>query len=80
MPSSLAASPRRPRASSRARRMRSSSGVGSSPEAVKQIHDVKRIFGGKVVPTDESESRIFPDAKPVATKQKPQQPAVLGAA
>ena len=49
-------------------------------EAVKQIHDVKRIFGGKVVPTDESDSRIFPDAKPVATKQKPQQLAMLGAA
>lgn len=24
--------------------------VGSSPEAVKQIHEVKRVFGGKVVP------------------------------
>ena len=54
--------------------------VGSSPEAVKQIHDVKRIFGGKVVPTDESDSRIFPDAKPVATNQKPQTLAMLGAA
>ena len=54
--------------------------VGSSPEAVKQIHDVKRIFGGTVVPIDESDSRIFPDAKPVATKQKPQQPAMFGAA
>ena len=54
--------------------------VGSSPEAVKQIHDVKRIFGGKVVPTDESDSRIFPDAEPVATNQKPQTLAMLGAA
>ena len=54
--------------------------VGSSPEAVKQIHDVKRIFGGKVVPTDESDSCIFPDAKPVATNQKPQQLAMLRAA
>jgi len=24
--------------------------IGSSPEAVKQIHEVKRVFGGKVVP------------------------------
>jgi len=54
--------------------------VGSSPEAVKQIHDVKRIFGGKVVPTEESDSRIFPDAEPVATKQKPQTLTMLGAA
>jgi len=54
--------------------------VGSTPEAVKQIHDLKWIFGGKVVPTDESDSHIFPDAEPVATNQKPQQLAMLGAA
>ena len=33
--------------------------VGSSPEAVKQIHEVKRVFDGKVVPTDESDSKLF---------------------
>jgi len=27
--------------------------IGSSPEAVKQIHEVKRVFGGKVVPADD---------------------------
>ncbi len=27
--------------------------VGSSPEAVKQIYEVKRVFGGKVVPSDD---------------------------
>jgi len=37
--------------------------VGSTPEAVKQIHDVKRIFGGKVVPTDESDSKLFVEPK-----------------
>lgn len=37
--------------------------VGSSPEAVKQIHEVKRVFGGKVVPTDESDSRLFVEPK-----------------
>ena len=37
--------------------------VGSSPEAVKQIHDVKRIFGGKVVPTEESDSKLFVEQK-----------------
>lgn len=36
--------------------------VGSSPEAVKQIHEVKRLFGGKVVPSDESDSRLFPES------------------
>ena len=54
--------------------------VGSTPEAVKQIHDLKWIFGGKVVPTDESDSHIFPDAEPVATKQNPQTLTMLGAA
>jgi len=33
--------------------------LGSSPEAVKQIHEVKRIFGGKVVPTEESDAELF---------------------
>jgi len=33
--------------------------IGSSPEAVKQIHEVKRVFGGKVVPTDESDGKLF---------------------
>lgn len=28
--------------------------IGSSPEAVKQIYEVKRVFGGKVVPNDDS--------------------------
>jgi len=37
--------------------------VGSSPEAVKQIHEVKRVFGGKVVPTDESDSKLFVEQK-----------------
>lgn len=27
--------------------------IGSSPETIQQIHEVKRIFGGKVVPTDD---------------------------
>lgn len=27
--------------------------IGSPPEAVKQIHEVKRLFGGKVVPADD---------------------------
>lgn len=49
--------------------------IGSSVETVKQIYDVKQIFGGKVVPTDESDSRLFVD-----TNQKPQQLALLGAA
>ncbi len=40
--------------------------VGSSPEAVKQIHDVKRIFGGKVVPQDESDAKVFVEHKPSA--------------
>lgn len=37
--------------------------IGSSPEAVKQIHEVKRVFGGKVVPTDESDSKLFLEQK-----------------
>ena len=37
--------------------------VGSTPEAVKQIHEVKRVFGGKVVPTDESDSKLFVEQK-----------------
>ncbi len=37
--------------------------IGSSPEAVKQIHEVKRVFGGKVVPTDESDSKLFVEQK-----------------
>ncbi|MBI2842690.1 MAG: hypothetical protein HYX78_04760 [Armatimonadetes bacterium] len=28
--------------------------VGSSPDAVKQIHEVKRVFGGKVVPSGDN--------------------------
>lgn len=40
--------------------------VGSSPEAVKQIHNVKRIFGGKVVPQDESDAKVFVEHKPSA--------------
>jgi len=28
--------------------------IGSSPEAVKQIHEVKRVFGGKVVPAGDN--------------------------
>lgn len=35
--------------------------LGSVPEAVKQIHEVKRIFGGKVVPQDESDADLFAD-------------------
>lgn len=37
--------------------------IGSAPEAVKQIHEVKRVFGGKVVPTDESDSKLFAEPK-----------------
>ncbi len=37
--------------------------ISSSPEAVKQIHEVKRVFGGKVVPTDESDSKLFVEQK-----------------
>lgn len=37
--------------------------LGSSPEAVKQIHDVKRIFGGKVVPQDVSDAKLFVEQK-----------------
>jgi hypothetical protein len=37
--------------------------IGSTPEAVKQIHEVKRVFGGKVVPTDESDSKLFVEQK-----------------
>lgn len=36
--------------------------IGSSPEAVKQIYEVKRVFGGKVVPSDGSDSRLFPES------------------
>lgn len=36
--------------------------IGSSPEAMKQIHEVKRVFGGKVVSSDESDSRLFPES------------------
>lgn len=43
--------------------------VGSSPEAVKQIHNVKRIFGGKVVPQDESDAKLFVEHKPSITPQ-----------
>jgi|GEM_PF-1071443 len=39
---------------------------GSVPEAVKQIHEVKRIFGGKVVPQDESDAHLFVEHKPSA--------------
>lgn len=37
--------------------------IGSAPEAVKQIHEVKRVFGGKVVPTDESDAKLFVEQK-----------------
>lgn len=37
--------------------------IGSSPQAVKQIHEVKRVFGGKVVPTDESDAKLFVEQK-----------------
>ncbi|MCX6343467.1 MAG: hypothetical protein NT018_00160 [Armatimonadetes bacterium] len=33
--------------------------IGSAPEAVKQLHDVKRIFGGTVVPIEESDNRTL---------------------
>ncbi|NLN76252.1 MAG: hypothetical protein GX139_08060 [Armatimonadetes bacterium] len=36
--------------------------AGSSPEAVKQVYEVKRVFGGKVVPSDEPGSRLFPES------------------
>ena len=37
--------------------------IGSAPEAVRQIHEVKRVFGGKVVPTDESDAKLFVEHK-----------------
>ncbi len=37
--------------------------IGYAPEAVSQIHEVKRVFGGKVVPTDESDSKLFVEQK-----------------
>ncbi len=37
--------------------------IGSAPEAVSQIHEVKRVFGGKVVPTDESDAKLFVEQK-----------------
>lgn len=37
--------------------------IGSAPEAVKQIHEVKQVFGGKVVPTDESDAKLFVEQK-----------------
>lgn len=37
--------------------------IGSAPEAVKQIHEVKRVFGGKVVPTDEPDAKLFVEQK-----------------
>ncbi len=50
--------------------------IGSSPEAVKQAHNVKRVFGGEVVPTDESDSRLFPENVPVASDQQARQLAL----
>lgn len=50
--------------------------VGSSPEAVKQIHEVKRMFGGKVMPSDESDSRLFPESMPGVITQQAQQLAM----
>ncbi len=38
--------------------------IGSSPEAVKQIYEVKRVFGGKVVPNDDSP---FDASRPVTS-------------
>lgn len=39
--------------------------IGSSPEAVKQIHEVKRVFGGKVVPAgDDPFAGTVPAARP----------------
>ena len=35
--------------------------IGSSPEALKQIHEVKRVFGGKVVPAEEFDADLFAD-------------------
>jgi len=46
--------------------------IGSSPEAVKQICEVKRIFGGKVVRNDESETRLFPESTPRVAAEQPQ--------
>ena len=50
--------------------------TGSSPDAVKQIHEVKRMFGGKVVPMDESDSRLFPEKVPAVSDQQPRQLAL----
>lgn len=39
--------------------------IGSSPEAVRQIYEVKRVFGGKVVPADDDPFRAT-TAKPLS--------------
>lgn len=46
--------------------------IGSSQEAVQQIYEVKRIFGGKVVPNDESGSRLLPESLRKVTSEQPQ--------
>lgn len=46
--------------------------VGSSPEAVKQIHDIKRVFGGEVVPAGDDPFAVQSAAGsilPVSTQQ-----------
>jgi len=54
---------------------------GSVPEVVKQIHEVKRIFGGKVVPKDESDAHLFADKSAGALRPNIQpQLSLLGAA
>jgi len=52
--------------------------IGSSPEAVKQIHEVKRVFGGKVVPPGDDP---FGTSRPgqIATTNPADQPSLLQA-
>jgi len=51
--------------------------LGISPDAMKYISEVKRVFGGKLVPTDKSDSSLFANTELMAGKQKASQ-LVLG--
>ena len=45
--------------------------IGSSPEAVKQIHEVKKVFGGKVVPSgDDPFGAVMTSPVPVTADQQ----------
>ncbi|MCL4500059.1 MAG: hypothetical protein M1335_07475 [Chloroflexi bacterium] len=53
--------------------------IGSAPGMVKQIHEVKRTFGGKVVPTYESESRLFTGETPITRGRQSKQLSLASA-